>query len=105
MNGTAAAVQDYAAALETFLSATPLYIEAVLCPPALYLSTAKQSAKTRLKLGAQNCHDQPKGAFTGEISAAMVKDAGCDYVILGHSERRADHGERSSVRFSFRRVT
>ena len=46
-----------------------------------------------IKLGAQNCHHEAKGAFTGDVSASMMKDCGADYVILGHSERRMNHGE------------
>lgn len=62
----------------------------VLCPPALYLTTAKQSipADGPIALGAQNCHEKASGAYTGEISAPMLKSVGVDYVILGHSERR-----------------
>ena len=50
-----------------------------------------------LALGAQDCHPKPSGAFTGDISAAMLKDAGASYVIVGHSERRADHGESDAL--------
>ena len=63
--------------------------EIVICPPFTALSAVKPLlAGTNIKLGAQNVHWEEKGAFTGEISPAMLKDAGCDYVILGHSERR-----------------
>jgi triosephosphate isomerase len=63
--------------------------EIVVCPPFTALAAVKPClAKTAIKLGAQNVHWEDKGAFTGEISPAMLKDAGCDYVILGHSERR-----------------
>ena len=51
------------------------------------------SAGGKIGLGGQDCHPKPSGAFTGDISAAMLKDAGCAYVIVGHSERRAGHGE------------
>ncbi len=63
--------------------------EIVVCPPFTALAAVKLLlAETGIKLGAQNVHWEDKGAFTGEISPAMLKDAGCDYVILGHSERR-----------------
>ena len=63
--------------------------EIVVCPPFTSLSTVNPLvAGTNIKLGAQNVHWEEKGAFTGEISPAMLKDAGCEYVILGHSERR-----------------
>ncbi len=62
---------------------------AVLCPPALYLTTYKSYlTSNKLALGAQNCHEKAAGAYTGEISAAMLKSVGVQYVILGHSERR-----------------
>jgi len=58
--------------------------EVVICPPSVYLA----SDKGGISLGGQNCHWEEKGAYTGEISALMLKDLGADYVILGHSERR-----------------
>lgn len=68
-----------------------------LCPPFPYLTTVAEVLAdfpaTPLTLGAQNCHFQPKGAFTGEISPAMLVDLGCKQVILGHSERRNELGE------------
>ena len=63
--------------------------EIVVCPPFTSLSAVHPLvAGTNIKLGAQNVHWEEKGAFTGEISPAMLKDAGCEFVILGHSERR-----------------
>ncbi len=68
--------------------------EVIVCPPYLALSTvAKQSENTHIMLGAQNCHEQEKGAYTGEISAAMLADIGVKYCIVGHSERRRDFQE------------
>lgn len=68
--------------------------EFLLCPPALYLSTVGEAvSNSGVGLGAQDCHANESGAHTGDISAAMLADIGCAYVILGHSERRADHGE------------
>jgi triosephosphate isomerase (TIM) len=70
--------------------------DVMICPPAtLVAALAAQAAGSRLLVGAQDCHGQPRGAHTGDISAEMLKDAGAAAVILGHSERRADHGERS----------
>ncbi|GAB3713430.1 triose-phosphate isomerase [Spirosoma flavus] len=65
-------------------------VEVVLCPPALYLPLAVQSvlAYERMSIGAQNCHEKASGAYTGEISAPMLRSIGVEYVILGHSERR-----------------
>jgi triosephosphate isomerase len=62
-------------------------IEVVICPPFIFLSNLK-SQVSNLKLGSQNCYSEEKGAFTGEISPSMLKGMGCDYVIIGHSERR-----------------
>ena len=66
----------------------------VIAPPFVHLrELAAALDGSDLQVGAQNCADQPSGAFTGEVSAAMVRDAGARYVILGHSERRALYGE------------
>jgi triosephosphate isomerase len=67
----------------------------MICPPAtLVAALAREAAGSRLQVGGQDCHARPSGAHTGDISAEMLKDAGAAVVILGHSERRADHGER-----------
>ncbi|MEZ0542972.1 triose-phosphate isomerase [Fibrella arboris] len=72
-------------------------VTAVLCPPALYLTTYKSYLTSdKLALGAQNCHEKSSGAYTGEISAAMLKSIGVQYVILGHSERRQYFGETNA---------
>lgn len=67
-------------------------VEIVICPPFLYISDLKKLADQKLtpnlKFGAQDCFWENKGAFTGEISPSMLKNLGCQYVILGHSERR-----------------
>ncbi len=69
-------------------------VEVVLCPTFTALkSVGEVVAGTQVKLGAQNMHWEKDGAFTGEISADMLRDAGCQYVILGHSERRQFFGE------------
>src|SRR4051812_21007796 len=64
-------------------------VDVAVCPPSLYLEAVGQAIKnSAVALGAQNCHHEAKGAFTGEISPQMARDIGCSYVILGHSERR-----------------
>ncbi|WPP05551.1 triose-phosphate isomerase [Methylocella tundrae] len=74
--------------------------EVVICLPAtLLISAAPACRSAGVGLGGQHCHDEPSGAFTGDISAEMLKDAGASYVILGHSERRSGHNEgNESVR-------
>lgn len=72
--------------------------EVVICPPFTSLSEAASMIKnTRVKLGAQNLHYEESGAFTGEISAKMLLSAGCEYVIIGHSERRTLFGEKDDL--------
>ena len=66
----------------------------LVCPPATLLhEVAELLTGTSVAVGGQDCHGGDHGPHTGDISAAMVRDAGCDYVIVGHSERRAEHGE------------
>jgi len=73
-------------------------VEVGVCPPFPYLADVRDLLEgSAIRLGAQSCHAEPKGAFTGEVSAAMLKDLGCDYVILGHSERRHGLGETDAV--------
>jgi len=63
-------------------------VEVVICPPFVYLPQLQTTNYKLLKLGAQDCSWKKKGAFTGEISPSMLKNLGCKYVIIGHSERR-----------------
>lgn len=70
--------------------------EVVLCPPATLLSmVAEMAQKTAVRCGGQDCHAETEGAYTGDLSGAMLRDSGATYVIIGHSERRAGHGETS----------
>jgi len=70
------------------------HVDIALCPPFVYLEAVGRAiAGSRVALGAQNMHPEPSGAFTGEISPPMLCDLGCQYVILGHSERRHGLGE------------
>jgi triosephosphate isomerase (TIM) len=73
-------------------------VEIAICPPFVYLDIARQAlGNSVVALGGQNLYFEPAGAFTGEVSAAMLKDVGCKYVILGHSERRHVLGETDAV--------
>lgn len=89
MHGTRARAGEYARQFGEALAATPA-VQGVFCPPSLYIDAAKAAlpGTSPLALGAQDCHKQGDGAFTGEISARMLADVGAGYVILGHSERR-----------------
>ncbi|MCX6764414.1 MAG: triose-phosphate isomerase [Candidatus Nealsonbacteria bacterium] len=75
--------------------------EIVICPPYIYLADIagelEKNKNSKLKLGAQDCFWEKEGAFTGEISPSMLRDLGCKYVILGHSERRKHLKEKSSM--------
>ena len=72
--------------------------DVVICTPFIHLaSIADVLDKELVKLGAENCADKEKGAYTGEVSAAMVKSTGAEYVILGHSERRQYYGETAEI--------
>jgi triosephosphate isomerase len=75
-----------------------LRCDLVICPPAtLLVALADIVADSPVGLGAQDCHPLASGAHTGDISAAMLADAGCRYVIVGHSERRTQHGETDDL--------
>jgi len=78
--------------------AEALAVELLVCPPVTLLAAfAADVAGTRLMIGAQDCHPAESGAHTGDVSAEMLKDAGAVAVILGHSERRADHQEGDAI--------
>jgi triosephosphate isomerase len=93
MNGRLGGVAGYAKTLQY----APDHAVLVICPPFLLIERfAAALAGTPVKLGGQDCHARPEGPHTGDISAVMLKEAGADYVIVGHSERRADHGETNA---------
>ncbi len=72
----------------------PSAVEMLVCPPFPYLGLAVASASgSTVHVGAQTCHTNVSGAHTGDVSADMLRDIGCSHVIVGHSERRTDHGE------------
>lgn len=71
--------------------------DVLLCPPATLLSGMAAVAAGQMFVGGQDCHPKASGAHTGDISAGMLADAGASHVILGHSERRADHGETDAL--------
>ncbi len=92
MNGLRASIRELAKIIDGArgLTATDLLV----CPPATLVAEFAAAARNSpLRIGAQDCHAEPMGAFTGDISAEMLKDAGASAVILGHSERRIQHHE------------
>src|SRR6266566_7477791 len=69
-------------------------VDLMLCPPATLIALfAAAVAGSAVRIGAQDCHAEPSGAFTGDLSAEMLRDAGASAIIVGHSERRSGHGE------------
>ncbi|ABD54650.1 triose-phosphate isomerase [Jannaschia sp. CCS1] len=93
MNGVEADLAEVDALGEAVAAAN---CDVLLCPPATLIAPmAKRAGLMDLYVGGQTCHTAASGAHTGDVSAAMLADAGASHVILGHSERRADHGERS----------
>ena len=97
MNGSGAKGAALANGLAARARADPARAEVLVCPPVVLLGTVRSALNgTPIVLGAQDCHAEPKGAHTGDVSAEMLAEAGCHYVIVGHSERRAGRGERDA---------
>jgi triosephosphate isomerase len=98
MNGLTADGVALATEIKAAVKAKKRSCEFLVCPPFTLLTSVKKALKgCRVALGAQDCHFNEKGAHTGDVSPLMLVDAGCSYVILGHSERRADHGESNEL--------
>src|SRR6476469_8846076 len=95
MNGLAAAEAELA---KIIAGAAGLRCQLMICPPAtLIVEFAAAARDSALIIGAQDCHPEASGAHTGDIAAEMLADAGARAVIVGHSERRADHGESDAL--------
>ena len=98
MNGLLSALAEIALVRDAVAAGGAGRAQALICPPAsLLASAAALCAGTALAMGAQDCHAAASGAHTGDISAEMLADAGATFVIVGHSERRSDHGENDAV--------
>lgn len=96
LNGTVDSVVALAKGVAD--GASGLSCEVVVCPVSLHIDEVRQAlGSANVTLGAQNCSDAPSGAFTGEVSASMLAEYACRYVIVGHSERRAIFGESSET--------
>lgn len=97
MNGLAAESRERAEKLAALVKeANSTKFEMVLCPPATLIQQTAWVTKGAVGIGGQDCHAEGSGAFTGDVSAPMLKDLGCAYVIVGHSERRQHHRETSA---------
>jgi triosephosphate isomerase len=99
MNGSRAQTEALIQDLKGRLASKPdIAADLLVCPPAPYAAQAASlTMGSGLAVGGQDCHTKQSGAHTGDVSAAMLADIGCRYVIVGHSERRADHGEGSEM--------
>jgi triosephosphate isomerase len=98
MNGLRKSLAEAASICEAVAAGGAGKAEVVVCPPAtLLMAVAQICDRSPVGLGGQDCHAGASGAFTGDISAEMLKDAGASYVILGHSERRAGHHETDKI--------
>jgi len=96
MNGSSAANAELVAGIIAGAPEGSGY-SLLVCPPFPYVgAVAAQAEGSTVKVGAQNVSEHEKGAFTGEVAPSMLKDIGCEYVIVGHSERRALYGETSA---------
>jgi triosephosphate isomerase len=84
-------------AMVAAVKARPPSSDILICPPGTLVARAVQIAEGLIAIGGQDCHSQISGAFTGDISAEMLKDAGASPVIVGHSERRQHHGETDAI--------
>jgi triosephosphate isomerase len=96
MNGLLAEARELSAAVAA--GAAAMACDVLICPPFTALAAVGEKLHgTGVLLGAQDCHQEPAGAHTGDISADMLRDIGCSAVILGHSERRAAHHEIDEI--------
>jgi triosephosphate isomerase len=98
MHGQSAALAEIKALLGLLANGPRPETDIMICPPATLLAQARYAlSKGDILLGGQDCHPEPGGAHTGDISAEMLVDAGASAVIVGHSERRSDHGETDAL--------
>jgi triosephosphate isomerase len=97
MNGSIAMLKE-PRLLASMLKDVKLKCDVMVCPPAILARRVKFIVKgSKIKVGGQDCHAAASGAHTGDISAEMLKEAGCSAVIVGHSERRTNHNESDAV--------
>jgi triosephosphate isomerase len=97
MNGLKSSLVEFEAMREGAVAVTAK-VDLLICPPATLIRSFADTAKgSKLAVGAQDCHPKGSGAHTGDLSAEMLADAGASAIIVGHSERRADHGETDAL--------
>ncbi|MCK5091965.1 MAG: triose-phosphate isomerase [Gammaproteobacteria bacterium] len=97
MNGSSDSVKELIAGIKEGMSSVTK-AKVVVCPPAVYIARVSGAADgSAIKVGSQNICDEDSGAYTGELSGDMLKDVGCEYAIIGHSERRALYGESDEL--------
>ncbi|MBB4001492.1 MAG: triose-phosphate isomerase [Aurantimonas endophytica] len=97
MNGTLSSLPELAEIAAAVRDGAGEGLDLLICPPATLLSASHGILGDAVAVGGQDCHEDASGAHTGDISAAMLADVGARYVIVGHSERRADHGESDTL--------
>ncbi|MGE4372872.1 MAG: triose-phosphate isomerase [Xanthobacter sp.] len=97
MNGSRQSTQELEAMVSGLNPAFADVADIMVCPPSTLLAELAAIPHGPFRFGGQDCHHNASGAHTGDVSAEMLKDAGASSVILGHSERRADHGEGDAV--------
>jgi triosephosphate isomerase len=98
MNGLSTSLDELSRVGHGFMHGLDAQTDALICVPDTLLFRACERLKTTpVRVGAQNCHTVESGAHTGDVSAEMLKDAGAKFVIVGHSERRSDHGETDEI--------
>ncbi|MFN4355546.1 triose-phosphate isomerase [Parvibaculum sp.] len=98
MNGEKASKKEVTALVRKLAGKKKLACDVLICPPATLVGLVKEAVRgSKIAIGGQDCHAKESGAHTGDISAEMLKDAGATHVIVGHSERRADHGETDAA--------
>ncbi|MDQ0301558.1 triose-phosphate isomerase [Ancylobacter polymorphus] len=98
MHGLKASIAEFGRISAGYDPALRAQVDLLVCPPATVMSAMAVAALgTRIGIGGQDCHPKAAGAYTGDISAEMIADTGATAVILGHSERRSEHGETDAL--------
>jgi triosephosphate isomerase len=95
MNGLNASAAEFDALAAGLPEAVAARVEVVICPP--FTLVGLLAGRGTIAVGGQDCHPEPSGAHTGDVSAEMLRDCGATHVIVGHSERRTDHGETDAL--------